>query len=365
MVLHEAPESIAAAVEAFYLRDPISLKSLISMSHFPPRDMVTISVKFSKVLYAQLKSQEFEPPSGGGFKASHDMSNANVIGMKLTCGFEMLISDNTAPQVSSEARKNMVRRVKDILLKKAPPTDEEILSWPRRIDGENWLDINYEELERNLSGQSIDPSGSSRGAKKVESGWGDKQAEETLKKMVRRFEAFLSDEDAGAEGAEVGDIDSGDGSDDGHNEESDDSDEDKEVSFDEVEFSRMMREMMGMPTQPRGGGEGEDEDEEAKIQEVMAKVEEELKEAGVIERGKGMAKIQEARSEGDGDMSDHGDGEVNIDYALAKNMLESFKGQGGLPGPGGNLLSQMGITLPRDEPVDGKNNEANSKQIQL
>jgi len=362
MVLHEAPESIAAAVEAFYLRDPISLKSLISMSHFPPRDMVTISAKFTKVLYAQLKSQEFEPPSGGGFKASHDMSNANVIGMKLACGFEMLISDNTAPQVSSEARKNMVRRVKDILLKKAPPTDEEISSWPRRIDDENWLDINYEELERNLSGQNTDPSGSSRGAKKVESGWGDKQAEETLKKMVRRFEAFLNDEDAGAEGAEVGGIDSGDGSDDGHNEESDDS-EDKEISFDEVEFSRMMREMMGMPTQPRGDDEGEDENEEAKIREVMAKVEEELKEAGVIEQGKGMAKIPETQSEGDGDVSDHGDGEVNIDYALAKNMLESFKGQSGLPGPGGNLLAHMGIALPRDEPVDGKKQEANSEQI--
>jgi len=363
MVLREAPESIAAAVEAFYLRDPISLKSLKPMNHFPPRDMATISVKFTKVLYAQLKSQEFEPPSGSGFKASHDMPNADAIGMKLACGFEMLISDNDAPQVSSEARKNMVRRVKDILLKKTPPTNEEISSWPRRIDDENWLDINYEELERNLSGQNADPPSSSRGAKEVESGWGDKQAEETLKKMVKRFEAFLNDEDAGAEGAEVGDIDSDDGSDDGHNEESDDSDEDKEVSFDEVEFSRMMREMMGMPTQPRGDGEGEGENEEAKIREVMAEVEEELKEAGVIERGKSMAKIQEARGEGDGDgdVSDHGDGEVNIDYALAKNMLESFRGQGGLPGPGGNLLAQMGIALPRDEPEDGKNHEANSK----
>lgn len=361
MVLREAPESIAAAVEAFYLRDPISLKSLKPMNHFPPRDMATISVKFTKVLYAQLKSQEFEPPPGGGFEVSHDMPNADAIGMKLACGFEMLISDNAAPQLSSEARKNMVRRVKDILLKKTLPTNEEISSWPQRIDDENWLDINYEELERNLSGQNADPPSSSRGAKEVESGWGDKQAEETLKKMVKRFEAFLNDEDAGAEGAEVGDIDSDDDSDDGHNEESDDSDEDKEVSFDEVEFSRMMREMMGMPTQPRGDGEGEGENEEAKIREVMAEVEEELKEAGVIERGKSMAKIQEARGEGDGDVSDHEDGEVNIDYALAKNMLESFKGQGGLPGPGGNLLAQMGIALPRDEPEDGKNHEANSK----
>ncbi|CAZ81644.1 unnamed protein product [Tuber melanosporum] len=360
MVLHEAPESIAAAVEAFYLRDPISLKSLKSMSHFPPSDMVTTSVRFTKVLYAQLKSQEFEPPSGSGFEVSPDMPTVNMIGIKLACGFEMLISDNAAPQVSSKARKNIVRRVKDILQTKTPPTDEEISSWPQRIDGEDWLDINYEDLERDLSGRNADPSGSSRGAKEAESGWGDKQAEETLKKMVKRFEAFLNDEDAGVEGAEVDDMDIDD---DDDTEELSDSDEDKEVSFDEVEFSRMMREMMGMPMQASGDGEGVGEGEEAKIREVMAKVEEELKEAGAIERGKGMAKIQEDC--GEGDVSDDGDEEVNVDYMLAKNMLESFKGQGGLSGPGGNLLARMGIALPRDEPEeDEKYYETKGKQIQ-
>ncbi|KFH74109.1 hypothetical protein MVEG_01322 [Podila verticillata NRRL 6337] len=40
---------------------------------------------------------------------------------------------------------------------------------------------------------------------------------------------------------------------------------------------------------------------------------------------------------------------VDMDLNLAKNLLESFKSQGGLPGPGGNLLSRLGIMLPRDE----------------
>ncbi|KAF8925887.1 SGT1 protein-domain-containing protein [Dissophora ornata] len=40
---------------------------------------------------------------------------------------------------------------------------------------------------------------------------------------------------------------------------------------------------------------------------------------------------------------------VDVDLNLAKNLLESFKSQGGLPGPGGNLLSRLGIVLPRDE----------------
>ncbi|GJJ68141.1 hypothetical protein EMPS_00487 [Entomortierella parvispora] len=50
---------------------------------------------------------------------------------------------------------------------------------------------------------------------------------------------------------------------------------------------------------------------------------------------------------------------VDIDMNLAKNLLESFKSQGGLPGPGGNLLSRLGIVLPRDdEDADNQDDES-------
>lgn len=41
----------------------------------------------------------------------------------------------------------------------------------------------------------------------------------------------------------------------------------------------------------------------------------------------------------------------NVDYNLIKNFLESFKSQGGLSGPVGNLAGRLqpGWTLPRDE----------------
>ena len=51
---------------------------------------------------------------------------------------------------------------------------------------------------------------------------------------------------------------------------------------------------------------------------------------------------------------------VDIDMNLAKNLLESFKSQGGLPGPGGNLLSRLGIVLPRDE-EDADNQDEESE----
>ncbi|KAF9097497.1 hypothetical protein BGX29_008063 [Mortierella sp. GBA35] len=49
---------------------------------------------------------------------------------------------------------------------------------------------------------------------------------------------------------------------------------------------------------------------------------------------------------------------VDLDLNLAKNLLESFKSQGGLPGPGGNLLSRLGIVLPRDD--DDEDSEDNA-----
>ncbi len=55
--------------------------------------MVNVVATFSRCLYAQLEQQQFEPPKGyplplpdsPPYRAAH-------LGMKLTCGFEMLYS---------------------------------------------------------------------------------------------------------------------------------------------------------------------------------------------------------------------------------------------------------------------------------
>lgn len=40
---------------------------------------------------------------------------------------------------------------------------------------------------------------------------------------------------------------------------------------------------------------------------------------------------------------------VDVDLNLVKNLLESFSSQQGLPGPTSNLLSLMGVKLPKDD----------------
>lgn len=375
-VLHSLPKSVAPAVEMFYLRDPITLKRVTSPSAeliFRPTDLVTTSVRFSKVLFAQLRSQRFDtPPSWQSVsqqvQTASDKEKALArmdTGMKLTCGFEMLA-------VNAEKSKSRVVRELAIVLEDlqedgedALPSDEEIKGWKdvTRDDSEGWLDINYEDFERELDGKrSSKPQGG-------DTGFGDVKTQEDLRKMVSRFEAFLNDEEAGVEGAELDEMDYDD------DEDSDDDDdseaEDKEVSFDEEEFARMMREMMGLPSanetrttrakekapmQPKGATSDVDSEEDEEIRKIASEMEAELNKHGALKLDPKTDKPQLLKGKdtkgGSADLDnveEDSEEEVDIDFNLAKNLLESFKSQGGMAGPTGNLLGMMGFQLPRDE----------------
>lgn len=396
-ILHENPRSIAPAVEAFYLRDPVSLKALQTAKSdliFPPNDLVTVSARFTKVLYAQLKSQRFSSPVAWRNIFSQPDEPADSpkdkqftrleMGMKVTSGFEMLVTD---PKNSDN---RVVREVK-ILLDDldsednfALPSDEDIANWKDtdREDDEKWLDINFEDFERELQGKdnpNADTGFPGAFGPVPPSGFGDAKAQADLKKMVERFESFLNDENAGVDGAEMDDMDFDDDEEDS---DEDSEDEDKDVSFDEKEFATMMREMMGMPSEepdedgaqpakskpilPKGqrileidsDEEGDDEDEAEELKKVMQRMEAELNEQGALNLDPTPRKLaalkENPQSPTDEKHSgqyseEESDGEIDIDFNLAKNLLESFKSQAGMAGPGGNLMGMMGMQLPRDE----------------
>jgi hypothetical protein len=307
------------------------------------------------------------------------------MGMKVTSGFEMLV---THPSNND----NRVIREINILLDdlaadnaSSLPTDQEISKWQdaNREDDERWLDINFEDFEKELQGknQNIKEPISGSFGPEPQLGFGDAKTQADLRKMVERFEAFLNDENAGIDGAEVDDMDF----DDDEESEYDSEGEDKDVSFDEKEFSKMMREMMGMPSEEaveedvktsvgmsgkpgkyRRTKEANDDvnddgvDETDQIRKVMEKMEAELNEAGALNLNptpskpavlKGKVSIEkEVDRKEHQDWEDESDDEdINIDFNLAKNLLESFKSQAGMAGPGGNLLGMMGMQMPRDE----------------
>ncbi|KAI5361276.1 Putative Ecd family protein [Septoria linicola] len=216
-LLHRNPSYISPAIEAFYLRDPVSLKPLATKDtntlNFPPEDFVTVSVKFTKVGFAQLRSQLFDPPPAWTGIIPR-MQDPNVaIGMKLTCGFEMLVGDQ------QNQDKRTVREIKLLLEdidggEEELPTDAEIKDWSQKQDDEKWLDIDYNDFEKELEGKSGAASG--KGA------FGDQAAQDNLRKMVSQFEDFLEDDEAGANG--VDDIDDDD------DEENEDDDSTAELS---------------------------------------------------------------------------------------------------------------------------------------
>ncbi|KIW27927.1 uncharacterized protein PV07_07623 [Cladophialophora immunda] len=413
-LLHQKPAYIAPAVEAFYLRDPIALKPLQNKDNkdkliFIPQDFVTVSVKFPRVAYAQVKSQEFPAPavfadampSGTDPKAYVRAET----GMKVTCGFEMLISD------SQYQDRPAVREMKMLLddLESGDevlPSDTELATWSHQEDDEKWLDISFDELENELAGRK-----GHTGDRGKKTGFGDKAAQENLQRIVKQFEEFLNDDNAGPDGAGL----FGEGSDDGvdddeldeDDDEFDDEGEDKEASFGEDEFSKMMQEMMGMPPEvmkeimmgelgPGAQDPGhrstlrppatrtgpvrdmnrmnDDEvDNEADLLSFMKQMEAELRGHGALDLGSSssgnkqraiQASTSKAGKEHDEEdevyeLSSDEDIDNEIDVNLAKNLLESLKAQAGKAGPGGNLMGMMGLRMPKDEPdEDDDDNQA-------
>lgn len=397
-LLHQKPAYIAPAVEAFYLRDPIALKPLQSKENrdklsFIPEDFVTVSVKFPRVAYAQVKSQDFPAPAVfAGTMPSKTDSKAYVraeTGMKVNCGFEMLISDS---QFQDRPAVREMKMLLDDLESgdEALPSDGDIETWDQREDDEKWLDINFDDLQNELNGK--------RGQTGKRSGFGDQAAQENLQRIVKQFEEFINDDRAGPDGAGLFGEDSDDELDDDNLDDDDDDDdegEDKDASFNEDEFTKMMQEMMGMPPEvmkeimsgrlgpgasdptnraglrapPDGPGRVQDleasdsEPDDEDMQTFMKQMEAELRGTGVLDleasnqkRKQAMIADSKARDGKDEDetseLSSDDDIDNEIDVNLARNLLESLKSQAGMAGPGGNLMGMMGIQMPRDEPDD-------------
>ncbi|KAJ6083420.1 hypothetical protein N7467_007555 [Penicillium canescens] len=359
-LLHQKPAYISPAVEAFYIRDPIALRPLRAKDTsglvFKPDDLVDVSVRFTRVGYAQLKSQEFPIPStwAGKLPSTEDRKayDRAEAGMKLACGLEMLLND---PQNQDKA---VVREMK-LLLEDVEtgdeelPTDKEIQEkWDKREDDEKWLDINFEDLEAELKGRG-------QGKGEDAGNFGDTGAQENLQRIVARFEEFLNDNSAGFDGADfIDDFGSDSDIDEDEEEEVDSEGEDKDASFNEEEFAKMMKEMMGMPSSSDSirkrveelDSDGEDDTEQ--IKELSRRMEAELQGTGILDLNRRPQNLS-GEASGSGDKAakskDDNDEDDNVNINLAKNLLESLQGQAGASGPAGNMLSMMNLRMPKDD----------------
>lgn len=251
-LLQQKESYVSPAVEAFYLRDPVSLK-VLQKDHgdqlvFPPSDLIESSVKFPKVTYAQLKSQDIGILAAWKSRlasATEATERARLeVGMRLTCGFEMLLSDSQYQD--RPAVQEMKLLLEDLDSGDAKlPSSEELEKRGMRQDDEKWLDIDFEDFQNDLD-PSKNKGTPSRDRKPA---FGDPTAQENLQRIVKQFESFMNehgDRDAEDMFGE-GDSDTDElGSDDDLD---DDEEEDRNASFDEDEFTKIMTEMMGMPAE--------------------------------------------------------------------------------------------------------------------
>jgi hypothetical protein len=102
--LRREPQLVAAAIERFRARDPAGLRAAAKMEHFEPVDFHPTLVRMTRCLYAQIARERFEAPKRYPMppKTSDDFA-ARELGMKITCGFEMLLAD-LAPVAEASAR---------------------------------------------------------------------------------------------------------------------------------------------------------------------------------------------------------------------------------------------------------------------
>ncbi|RKF53308.1 Protein ecdysoneless-like protein [Golovinomyces cichoracearum] len=381
-ILRELPSAISPAIEAFYLRDPIALKSLHvdrSKLVFSPDDLVKISIRFTRLLFAQIKSQEFSLPLSWeeifaeAKNSGKEFLEQLKLGMKLTSGFEMLMKD------SQHKKETIVEKIK-ILIERSVvdgnpslPSDVEITCWNEKFkeDSESWMDVDYREFERELAGKFSSKNLDSNLQGDGSSGFGDAKTQADLRKIVERFESFLNDDQTGSDELDPDDMDIDNDEEYSSEEYSESEGEDKEISFDKDEYSRLMRELMGTsseknnevhefddPQNLNGSPPKKDEtniiEEEDELNNEFEKNDTQHKDncdllrdciSSNISKGKGNLE-EKARSEEDSDSENGSDAEIDIDFDLAKNLIESFRSQGGLAGPAGNLFGLMGIQMP-------------------
>ncbi|XP_044737684.1 protein ecdysoneless [Chrysoperla carnea] len=99
-ILKAKPQLVAPAVLAFCNRDQIDLKACRAMRYFPPENRVLTSVMFTKHLYAMLSHSNYVPDRRTGWNlppSNNQLFKAHNLGLRLACGFEILISQAKSP----------------------------------------------------------------------------------------------------------------------------------------------------------------------------------------------------------------------------------------------------------------------------
>ncbi|RWV90131.1 hypothetical protein GW17_00047691, partial [Ensete ventricosum] len=392
-VLKEEPFFISLAVEGFYDRDVDTMKHAARMERFlrgsdGDIEMVRVSVRMSRAMYAQLVQQKFLAPTGYPMPSREEGPAAFMeaeLGMKIACGFEMMYQERR--QAGEEGKgstweafkqslessgcftgllpgskeyqrimdgaleyyKNSslysrtrevlnapVRRIDEILSMsysvdgfkgiELPPNDDD--SW--MYDGEEELNIAIMEREKEMEDyeaerkQRKQQKSTGKASSSLSDDFNLKDITETMQAFVQKLSSF--------EGAEVP--------------------ENRFLSVIATFFVADDSEYEGDLAE-----ELEDNNSEEGFMQLYSDALNEELNATVLKKsfirahqqsnnvteGPSNATTSDAANDMNEELTP-----VDVDVNLVQSLLDSFSSQQGLPGPTSNLLGLMGVKVPPD-----------------
>ncbi|XP_011784969.1 PREDICTED: protein SGT1 [Colobus angolensis palliatus] len=397
-VLKQRPRLVSAAVQAFYLRDPIDLRACRIFKTFLPETRIMTSVTFTKCLYAQLVQQRFVPDRRSGYRLpppSDPQYRAHELGMKLAHGFEILCS-KCSPHFSdckkslvtasplwasflASLKKNdyfkgliegsaqyrerlemaenyfqlSVNRPESSL---AMSPGEEILTLLQTIpfdiedlkkeeanlppeDDDQWLDLSPDQLDQLLQEAAGKKESESISKEEKEQNYDLTQVSESMKAFISKVSTHK-----GAELPQYGSFFLGVCV--GPRPHESDSDD-----LDDEEFEYLGSDDDFETHEP--GEEASLKGTLDNLKSYMAQMDQELAHTCI---GKSFTTRKQVEpvsqtTDNNSDEEDSDTGEsvmatVDVDLNLVSNILESYSSQAGLAGPASNLLKSMGVQLP-------------------
>uniref|UniRef100_A0A2K6E2U3 Ecdysoneless cell cycle regulator n=1 Tax=Macaca nemestrina TaxID=9545 RepID=A0A2K6E2U3_MACNE len=405
-VLKQRPRLVSAAVQAFYLRDPIDLRACRVFKTFLPETRIMTSVTFTKCLYAQLVQQRFVPDRRSGYRLpppSDPQYRAHELGMKLAHGFEILCSKcsphfsdcKKSPVTASplwasflaSLKKNdyfkvgLGKYLEEVFQLKilmffifhsslAMSPGEEILTLLQTIpfdiedlkkeaanlppeDDDQWLDLSPDQLDQLLQEAAGKKESESISKEEKEQNYDLTQVSESMKAFISKVSTHKGAElpREPSEAPITFDADSFLNYFDKilgprpHESDSDDLDEEEFECLDSDDDLDSETHEPGEEASLKGTLDN--------LKSYMAQMDQELAHTCI---GKSFTTRKQVEpvsqtTDNNSDQEDSDTGEsvmapVDVDLNLVSNILESYSSQAGLAGPASNLLQSMGVQLP-------------------
>ncbi|XWS33400.1 hypothetical protein CRYUN_Cryun22dG0079100 [Craigia yunnanensis] len=416
-VLKHAPSLISLAVEGFYDRDIDSMKHAAKMERFlkggkEEEEMITVAVKMSRAMFAQLMQQKFQAPKC--YPMPNRTNMEAELGMKIACGFEMMYQEKR--KEGEEGKGSSWKKYKESLEKSGyfkglipgskeykrlmenaeeyyrnsslfSKTSEMLIAPVRQIDEILSLPYSADDFKDQDIPPSDDDSWLYSGEDELNSALDDRQKEMELYELkCKKKKKSKEQQDAGPSSSSKGEdfdlsdlvknmqgfihkISSYEGA-----EVPEDRDP-KEVELDVERFIKDMEsvikyrggEDVAVDVDDEEGSSNMDFDESEDGSDISDHNEDgedsfmhsysdamnaELKNTTLKKSFIHANEQPSVKNEGTSNATEHMDEEftpVDVDVNLVKNLLDSFSSQQGLPGPTSNLLGLMGVELPKDD----------------